>query len=288
MKHLAEKIEYLTYICIVLYLLISSSQWILQQSNNYMTITSNLYLTKSYFGGYIDLSDFQYKFFHNNIILLIILAFIHINLYKCIKKHIDKYTYNLYFIICLLLYLVGSSIIFMLCIVYINYLIKQYIKIKYIPLVTWCYNIFILLCNEYYHGYKWSLISTNLSFLDQYHGIFSWHSLFNIIILKMISFNIDYYWYKVNKPITLIDHCDNLNDDEIDYKNRVQIHSQNFNSFSKYFVYLFYPALYFAGPIITFNAFDSYITNQKVKVSQSNTLHVNNDLDLLLKDKKKM
>lgn len=120
------------------------------------------------------------------------------------------YTFALLFLIILH----GFSALKVLVILYINYSIAKSLPRRQVPWVTWLFNICTLFANELCEGYKFRRIATLISgpsgpdlvsdpgtlvrlgaWMDSYGGIMSrWEILFNITILRLISFNLDYYW----------------------------------------------------------------------------------------------
>ena len=108
----------------------------------------------------------------------------------------------------------GFSALKVLAILYINYGIATRLPRRHVPWVTWVFNIATLFANELTDGYKFRDIAKLVSgppgpdlvsdpgalvrlgtWLDSYGGIMSrWEILFNITILRLISFNLDYYW----------------------------------------------------------------------------------------------
>jgi hypothetical protein len=107
----------------------------------------------------------------------------------------------------------GFSVFKIVIILYINHCIATQLPRKYIPAATWIFNICTLFANELAEGYKFEkmanfisplegpgLDSTGLlhswaAWLDSYGGIISrWEIQFNLTVLRMISFNLDYYW----------------------------------------------------------------------------------------------
>lgn len=116
-----------------------------------------------------------------------------------------------------LLYLVvlhGFSAAKILLILAINYRLATSLPRKYIPAATWVFNICMLFANELCTGYRFRDIALLVSgplakdlvtdtpvlvnigaWLDSYGGIISrWQILFNITVLRIVSFNLDYYW----------------------------------------------------------------------------------------------
>jgi hypothetical protein len=105
----------------------------------------------------------------------------------------------------------GFSVFKILVILYMNFNIATRVPRKYIPVATWVFNIGTLFANELSDGYKFAKIAAYLSpleglqepsmahnwaeWLDSYGGIMSrWEILFNITVLRLISFNMDYYF----------------------------------------------------------------------------------------------
>jgi hypothetical protein len=107
----------------------------------------------------------------------------------------------------------GFSALKVLLILYTNYNLAMSLPKRYVPAATWVFNISILFANELCQGYRFrdiaSLVSrhpTNLvdgdnivmrlgSWLDGCGGLMPrWEILFNITVLRLISFNLDYYW----------------------------------------------------------------------------------------------
>ena len=86
---------------------------------------------------------------------------------------------------------------------------------SYLPAATWIFNIGILFANELFQGYPlasvaklftpWSAAleastgsKPNVNWgaiLDGYEGLLPrWGVLFKITVLRLVSFNLDYYW----------------------------------------------------------------------------------------------
>lgn len=119
--------------------------------------------------------------------------------------------FDLVFAFCFLLVLHGSSAIKVFSILYINYLLAKRLPRSMVPGATWIFNIAILFSNELCHGYPYSDIARFITigpfgpgeppsaswgtWLDSYGGLIPrWEILFNITVLRLISFNLDYYW----------------------------------------------------------------------------------------------
>lgn len=107
----------------------------------------------------------------------------------------------------------GFSAIKVILILYLNFSIATRLPRQYVPVATWIFNIGTLFANELCDGYKFAKVAELISltgpgsvekgpklqnwgtWLDSYGGIMSrWEILFNITVLRLISYNMDYYW----------------------------------------------------------------------------------------------
>ena len=124
-----------------------------------------------------------------------------------------------------------------------------------------------------------------LAYLDAYKGVFGWHSLFNLVVLRMISFNMDRHWATAASTAhSATSHSSSssssssaaaaasfsahrarcvecLSRDGVACTGWREKQSHPLSSYTPlvYFCYLFYVPLHFAGPTISFNAFLSYL-----------------------------
>ena len=187
-----------------------------------------------------DNSDAQYATFRNNIPYLFCLLIAHPLLRRVYEHYASpqngtsspiaageaRFTRRMrsdfYFALVFILALHGVSAFKVLFLFYVNYKIGRTLPRPYIPAATWIFNICILFANELCKGYPFAQIALFLSpsagvpgeesalvqwarSLDSFGGIMPrWEILFNIAILRMISFNMDYYWsldYPATSPI---------------------------------------------------------------------------------------
>jgi hypothetical protein len=107
----------------------------------------------------------------------------------------------------------GFSGLKVMTILFANYCIATRLPRKYVPAATWIFNISTLFANELSDGYKFTKVAAYISpltpgalesdsfihswgaWLDSYGGIMPrWEILFNLTVLRLISFNLDYYW----------------------------------------------------------------------------------------------
>ena len=123
----------------------------------------------------------------------------------------QRVSFDLIFATIFLFVLHGFSALKVFLILYVNYFLAIALPRRYMPVVSWVFNIAILFTNELYHGYQYSdvacLVSqtpvslgeqgeTNWgSWLDSHGGLIPrWEILFNITGLRLISYNMDFYW----------------------------------------------------------------------------------------------
>ena len=141
-----------------------------------------------------------------------------------------RVSFDLYFAIVYILALHGSSAFKIFFILYINYTLATKLRKDYVPVTTWVFNIGVLFANELFKGYPfagiaglarpWSeqaggsgLHSAGQSwgaYLDSYGGLLPrWEILFNITVLRLISFNLDYLWSLKSSESSALEVCDN-------------------------------------------------------------------------------
>lgn len=115
----------------------------------------------------------------------------------------QRIKFDVGFSIMFLLALHGFSALKVLGILYINYSLATRLKKEHVPIATWVFNVGILFANELGRGYPFAVIGNIISpeqknwgiILDNYGGLIPrWEVLFNITVLRLISFNFDYYW----------------------------------------------------------------------------------------------
>ncbi|KAG2101567.1 MBOAT, membrane-bound O-acyltransferase family-domain-containing protein [Suillus discolor] len=211
------------------------------------------------FGREVDNSDTQYRSFRDNILslsflVLIFIALKYIYTRSALRSALsipsDKLYLIPFFLVFSVLYLTGlhgTSVFKIIIILTANYWIAKTSKGSRMgPLLTWVFNVLILFANETHGGYRYASFHPSLKVLDAFQGIYPrWHISFNITMLRLVSFNMDYYWaynshlssastekQRANTPLPLEDYT---------YRN--------------YITYVLYPPLYIAGPILTFNNF---------------------------------
>lgn len=168
------------------------------------------------------------------------------------------------------------------------------------PLATWAYCIGVLFMNEWYHDHMTfgGLGLRSAAWLDRYRGVYRWHLGFNLVMLRMVSFNMDRYWQlrwhaqghaaakrrdeggattsaAASVPIAVATATRSQGGTDgsttgaatqsvgayMSYRWRQHTHApaSDYNV-AHYLAYLFYVPLYLAGPTITFNAWASQVS----------------------------
>ncbi|KAF2121727.1 MBOAT, membrane-bound O-acyltransferase family-domain-containing protein [Lophiotrema nucula] len=174
-------------------------------------------------------------------------------------------------------------------ILYINYSIAKKVSRQYMPAVTWIFNVGILFLNEIYRGYSYASIlypfvpsipvgdqtysTSNVgAYLDKWGGLNSrWEVLFNFTVLRLISFNLDYYWSLNDQRGGAIEKKQ-LDPSNLSERDRVSIPAKPSDfSFRNYFAYALYSPLYLAGPIVTFNDYMSQCRYKLHSISLNRT-----------------
>ncbi|TBU27794.1 MBOAT-domain-containing protein [Dichomitus squalens] len=213
------------------------------------------------FGRRVDNSDNQYRSFRNGLLPLTLLASVYFGLkllYAVLTRKASSLSgsNNLYripflvvFCTAMLFSLHGASALKVFAILSANYGIAKTCKgSKAGPILTWMFNALVLYANERNSGHRFEQLHPIFASLDAWQGIYPrWYIGFNITMLRLVSFSMDYYWAcrGVGLPET------SLSD-----KHRPRVnHSLDTYSFLNYIAYALYPPLYIAGPIMTFNDF---------------------------------
>ncbi|KAI0636277.1 MBOAT-domain-containing protein [Trametes polyzona] len=215
------------------------------------------------FGRKVDNSDTQYRSFRSGLPSLISLA----GAFLCLKylytlaarqtrhasdtSNLVQVPFLVTFSTAMLFGLHGMSALKVFVILAINYALgKAAAGSKTNPILTWIFNGVVLFAIERNSGYKFGSFHGALSSLDAWEGVYPrWWISFNITMLRLISFNMDYYW--ACNRVGLPDTGGAMSD-----KQRPRVpHSLEFYTFFNYVAYVLYPPLYIAGPIMTFNDF---------------------------------
>lgn len=209
----------------------------------------------------------------------------------------QRVSFDYAFAILYLLILHGFSAFKVLFILHINYRLAKELPRKYIPPATWTFNIAILFANELCQGYSYRAIAKYIAtplirwatWMDSYGGLVSrWEVLFNITILRLISFNLDYYWSVDKRKANSLEVCSppfflrrrssnmpkkrQLNPAQLSERDRVAIPADARDyTFRNYVAYAIYAPLYLTGPILTFNDYISQSKHRAASVERPRT-----------------
>ncbi|PBK82841.1 MBOAT-domain-containing protein [Armillaria gallica] len=192
------------------------------------------------FGWPVDNWDAQYRSFRNNVPILAAVAGVHALLTYFVPTQL-RLRLNLVFALIFNVALHGTSTLKILVILSLNYALRA----RH-PSFTWVFNIAMLFANDRFSGYSYASISPSLGWLDDWEGAYPrWYISFNITMLRLVSFNMDYY------AATTTPKSDS--------------HPPHAYSFPVYLTYALFAPLYIAGPIIPFNDFLAQIEPQSTR-----------------------
>ncbi|KAI9226760.1 MAG: MBOAT, membrane-bound O-acyltransferase family-domain-containing protein [Piptocephalis tieghemiana] len=238
------------------------------------------------FDRQVDDSDPQYGGFRDNLPLLIpvVIAYSFLSrLLTYLVRHQpleSRQAWRINFIILssaiFMLIAFGSGFLKMLLILLINFAISaQFRNHRANPILSWIWTLGILLINEWY-PWKFADFSFLLAPLDAHTGILGrWEVHFNFSMLRMISYNLDYFWATRQDYQTLEEArpppspSSSSSPSSPSPKQRVQ-RPLPLSEYSliNYFAYTLYLPLFLAGPIITFNDFISQIRLPRVELQK--------------------
>eukprot|EP00164_Ancoracysta_twista_P009693 GFYU01014429.1.p1 GENE.GFYU01014429.1~~GFYU01014429.1.p1 ORF type:complete len:569 (+),score=149.51 GFYU01014429.1:143-1849(+) len=166
----------------------------------------------------------------------------------------------------------GARVVFPLAFSTLSYLVAKFSGGNmFCTYVVWVINCALLYYVVQYHEtINFHNIDPTLAWLDEYKGFnIRYHTSYNLLTLRIISFSMDYHWMLTGRDIFKQDKhkdsCDVCGDKGARcYHWRQECHQplQSYN-YVLYMVYLYYPPLYLAGPTVTFNAFSSQMARQQ-------------------------
>lgn len=206
----------------------------------------------------------------------------------------------------------GFSALKIFLILYINFTLATRLPIAHIPLASWIFGIGILFANEFGQGYPIGKIAEVIlpfsasvvegrgpvsnwgSVLDGFGGLIPrWEIFFKFTVLRLISFNFDYYWsitrsggsplevcYSVShmrqgwrKLMLICNKKKQLDPANLSERDRIAIPANSKDySFRNYLAYNLYAPLYLAGPILTFNDYISQLRYRAQSITSSRTI----------------
>ncbi|KAF4666108.1 hypothetical protein FOZ61_010210 [Perkinsus olseni] len=236
-----------------------------------------------------DWSDPQWNSFRLNLPILLVFACTHTVLSRFIRYYTGPRGYLAFQLIVgvgYVLYLHRAYAVFLLGAVLANKITvesmlrrgKDSVQFRWVPGTMWAINMGFLVAVRYYDGFRFAAIASWLSFFDQYVSPLLTFIVYNMVMLRMISYVMDYYWAIRDRPPSTPRGTSELKDLESDeedtgkgykpvspqggdYKMRVRTNLpiRFYHSTALYMAYILYAPLYVAGPILTFNAFVTYV-----------------------------
>ncbi|KAK3501214.1 MBOAT, membrane-bound O-acyltransferase family-domain-containing protein [Neurospora crassa] len=196
----------------------------------------------------------------------------------------QRISFDAFFGAILLTALHGTSGLKIIGLLWLNYQIATRLPRKVVPWATWIFNLYILVTMKVYDGYRFKTFVNLIPFvpdsllelaswMDSQQGLLNrWHILFNITILRLISFNLDYAWMMDRQGGSPIEKKQ-LDPASLSERDRVGTPAPKSNySFRNYFAYAIYAPLYLAGPILTFNDYISQCRYQSASIEPSRTV----------------
>lgn len=279
-------IEFMLYYAWMLYVYYYGTLYVINQSNYYISTGARNGVEMGWINNrYVDIKDSQYHFFRQQLPFLTLVLILYLSCTKLIQytssnNIMIRMIWQLLFNTVFMFYLNGYFIIFMYTISLINYSFTRLCAYKQYsilcPICTWVFNIIILLLNEQYRGYRFMFDSAP----ELYFGVTgtSWYVLYNLTVLRMISYNMDYYWATQHKKYYDVsgnevtydvhklkcDICIQPKHQCLYMREKQHLQSSEYNILA-YYSYLYYVPLYFAGPILSYNSYYS-----QCKISQNN------------------
>ncbi|KAI9024353.1 MBOAT, membrane-bound O-acyltransferase family-domain-containing protein [Phycomyces nitens] len=265
-------VYYLCFATVIPYMFYSTYRLGKKDNPNYEKY-SDLLSDGWIFGRKLDNSDAQYAQFREHLPVLVCLMAIYLQLSHTIGRSAKSLTRRINFSLISSLFVVtvfhGTSILKILAIVSTSYMIGKLTGgSKWNPVLTWTFNLLILFMNEWYKGYSFSALGPAFAWMDNYSGFQSrWEILFNFSTLRLISFNMDYYWQfkKSRLDYEKKDHIVHpLTEKE---RTIIPCYESEYN-YKNFLAYVLYTPLYLCGPIITFNDFISQIREPSENITR--------------------
>ena len=231
----------------------------------------------SFLGGYRDFSDFQWKYYRENLGMLIVFGSIFVSIGKIIKTYFSleilKYFYLL-FGVGYAFFLHRIKMIYLIMVLIFSYLLcLNYSKLgkRVFISITWIFCIIIKITSEIYNGYSINFLDVSDFFK---YPLLGWNSCFGLIMLKIISYNMEFANVAEDKSKNfnlkdierIMDHCKDCNKGKFcltALKKIVCAKEEDF-TFINLLIYIFYPPFYFSGPTIMYHSFIFQINNYKI------------------------
>eukprot|EP00698_Gefionella_okellyi_P000920 TRINITY_DN10799_c0_g1_i1.p1 TRINITY_DN10799_c0_g1~~TRINITY_DN10799_c0_g1_i1.p1 ORF type:complete len:520 (-),score=81.97 TRINITY_DN10799_c0_g1_i1:61-1620(-) len=215
-------------------------------------------LKRGIFGWHRDAADIQWNSFYNNLPTLFALMIAYVTISQISRRlGVTARLWSCAAVsLAVVIFVHRSEAPWGLFIVTVNYLIaKVFGGSRLNPLLSWIFAAGYMVYSEHV-GFSFGRFSDSLEWLDEWQPTYRFARTINLCLLRMISFNMDYYWALRKQPSSR----KSLVEDEWSYDARVETHQPlERYSFVSYFVYLFYIPVMITGPTIAYNAFISQV-----------------------------
>lgn len=137
------------------------------------------------------------------------------------------------------------------------------------PVCIWTASFCCLLAGQMWGDSSWASFTPLLSILDSHRGLVRWQIVFNLLMLRLISFGMDLHWARCaaaerhpsssdmeqpqHVPASMTAIVGNATLKE---RTKTSLPLEAYNA-AAFLEFAFYPPLYIAGPTCTFNCFAS-------------------------------
>lgn len=217
-------------------------------------------LQDGWFGTKIDLSDDQYRSFRDNagMLGLGLAAYVLLGRFVLDRVPMGRFMGAMAF----LTILHGANAVKPLALAMSFYAIH---RLPRAGVFAWALGIASLFATEW--------CSLPLPFDSLWTGLYRrWNVIYKVSLLRMISFCMDYSWRSQHDPLNhhmaRCKKCKESADGSVCVKAESMIvHSEERFTWHDYLEYVFYPPLYIAGPIMTFNSFRAQIKRRSTSFS---------------------
>ncbi|KAJ3361744.1 glycerol transporter [Allomyces javanicus] len=219
------------------------------------------------FGRLLDASDMQYMGFRQNLGILTAVMAAHVPLSWWVRRTAPtrpnvEFLYSLVFSLVFLAVAHGYHLVKLVAVLLLNFALTRTVgSTRVAPVVTWAWSFGMLLAVAWTGGFRQLNISSG------YGGLMRWEITFNFCVLRMISYNMDYYWSLTDSSARLLQNhrtCRGHPDaptgtlDPPPYccpKLRAAMpRPRDEYRLIPFLAYMLYIPLYFAGPIVSCNA----------------------------------
>lgn len=211
-------------------------------------------LSKGWLTEKVDNSDAQYRFFRDNLLLLLALMGAHVVVRRLVEKlsRCSRLTFDFWFGLVFVFAVHGVNSVRIAAHVLICFALTRLLRSqpKIAQLALWGYGIASLFINDSYRQLPLGSLWSPLSVVDPgFKGIVArWDVFYNFTLLRILSFNLDYL-----NALYPGDKRDESKPRSAEFQRVNTNLALEDYSFKNYFAYLFYAPLFIAGPIVTFN-----------------------------------